>query len=228
MSATIDPTGLDDAAERLGLNALETAVLGVVAAPELDARYARLRVTPRMLSALCGVEALAALAPSAPLIARGAVRCRRARRPGGRSPAAGRRLASPASCCARRCPRPRCAGVDCARRRSRPRGRGRAAGRARRGAREAAAGRLRAGRAGAAGPGARPRADPGGRAVRGRGAGGGARAARGRLRLPGRPRRAARGRAGAGRDATSPPIAPSCATPSARPRSASAPRPGAR
>ena len=49
-------------------------MLGVIAAPELDARYARLRVTPRLLSALCGVEALAALAPSAPLIARGAVR----------------------------------------------------------------------------------------------------------------------------------------------------------
>ena len=53
VSATIDPTGLDDAAGRLGLNELEAAVLGVVAAPELDARYARLPVTPRMLAALC-------------------------------------------------------------------------------------------------------------------------------------------------------------------------------
>ena len=71
MSTTIGSTSLDDAAERLGLIGLETAVLGVVAAPELDVRFARLRPSPRVIATLLGPHAIAALAP---LVACGAVR----------------------------------------------------------------------------------------------------------------------------------------------------------
>ncbi|WP_053227705.1 ATP-binding protein [Solirubrobacter soli] len=60
MSTAIDPTGL---AERLGLNAAETLALAVIAAPELDARYAHLRPTARLI----GAQALPGL------LARGAV-----------------------------------------------------------------------------------------------------------------------------------------------------------
>jgi hypothetical protein len=75
VSATIDDTDrLAEAAERLGLSPLETAVLGVVAAPELDARHAGFTPTPRRLAALLGPDALAALSPIAPLLARGALR----------------------------------------------------------------------------------------------------------------------------------------------------------
>jgi hypothetical protein len=49
VSTTIDFPRLAEAAERLGLNAAETAVLAVIAAPELDARYAALRVTTRLV-----------------------------------------------------------------------------------------------------------------------------------------------------------------------------------
>jgi hypothetical protein len=97
---------LDSAAERLGLDLLEAAVLGLAAAPELDPRYGRLYgflhddlarglVTPRLLGALLSGEGvtpadvMACLAEDAPLLRRGALRFVDA---GAASPAADRPL----------------------------------------------------------------------------------------------------------------------------------------
>jgi len=82
---------LADAAERIGLDLLEAAVLGLAAAPELDPRYGRLfgylhddlergLATPRLLGALLAGEGvapadvMACLAEDAPLLQRGALR----------------------------------------------------------------------------------------------------------------------------------------------------------
>ena len=82
---------LQAAAERLGLDLLEAAALGLAAAPELDPRYGRLYgylhddlarglTTPRLLGALLAGEGvapadvMACLAEDAPLLRRGALR----------------------------------------------------------------------------------------------------------------------------------------------------------
>ena len=106
MSTTIDPTSLDDAAERLGLIGLETAVLGVVAAPELDARFARLRPSPRVVATLLGsAPPRSPRSSPAARSASGRVRSRSTGR-------CASRRGWPRSCCARRCPSRRCGRVD--------------------------------------------------------------------------------------------------------------------
>src|SRR3954451_11377833 len=103
-------TRIAEAAARLGLDRLGTAVMSLAAAPEIDPRCGRLfaylnedadkrLATPRLLGALLsgeGVSAgdvLACLSPTSPLLTRGALRFVEASGPAGARPGGGRRPA---------------------------------------------------------------------------------------------------------------------------------------